>query len=86
MNLLETLIEVSEIANAALLNLLPSISKMENDIKYPFKEWFINKKVVKHIKNVFLAYFSKSWNDIKLSASWLEYSVVEASGVCPKKF
>lgn len=77
--------EVSEIANAASLNLLPRKSRKQYEISYNrFKEWCFDKKVVNLTENVLLAYFSKRSSDIKPSSLWSEYSMVRAC-LCSKE-
>lgn len=71
--------EVSELANAASLNLLPWKSRKQYEISYNrFKEWCFKKKVVDCTENVLLAYFSQRSKDIKPSSLWSEYSMVRA--------
>uniref|UniRef100_A0A1Y1JXN8 Uncharacterized protein n=1 Tax=Photinus pyralis TaxID=7054 RepID=A0A1Y1JXN8_PHOPY len=71
--------EITNAANAAVVNLLPDKSKKLYEAAYKgFKDWCIEKDVATVTDNVMLVYFSEKAKKYKCSTVWAQYSMVRS--------
>lgn len=71
--------EITNAANAAVVNLLPAKSKKLYEAAYKgFKDWCIEKDVATVTDNVMLVYFSEKAKKYKCSTVWAQYSMVRS--------
>lgn len=71
--------EITEAANAVVVNLLPEKSRKLYEAAYKsFKNWCVEKNVENFTENVMLVYFNEKAKTFKCSTVWAQYSMVKS--------